>query len=195
MPSSISSSLLKDSNIGKLDYAEVSYLINNDNYIVLKIWDTSGQEAFNALSSNLFNGTEMILLMYDITDSNSFTDLDEWLHTSKEKMESYAKFALVGNKCDLKEDRKVNEEEGKEYAEKNKISIFQEISTFSGQNINLLFEKIVKVLFLQIINCEKNLDGDLDTNSISGLDHSQRNNSNSFYISSHNKKMHKSCSC
>lgn len=195
MTSSISSNLLKDSNIGKIDYTEISYLINNDNYIVLKIWDTSGQEAFNALSSNLFNGAEMILLMYDITNSNSFTEIDEWIHISKEKMESYAKFALVGNKCDLKEDRKVKEEEGKEYAEKNKLSIFQEISTFTGQNINLLFEKIVKVLFLQIINCERNLDAELDTNSISGLDHSQRNNSNSFYLSSKSKKNHNSCSC
>ena len=79
--------------------------------------------------------------------------------------------------------------------EKNKLSIFQEISTFTGQNINLLFEKIVKVLFLQIINCERNLDAELDTNSISGLDHSQRNNSNSFYLSSKSKKNHNSCSC
>ena len=125
--------MIKDNRI---DYTELNYLVNNEKFITLKVWDTSGEEAFNSLMSNLFNGADMILLMYDITSLESFEHLDKWYNVAIEKKESYSKLCVIGNKSESEEGRKVSKELLTEYAKGKEIKLYDEISAITGKNIN-----------------------------------------------------------
>ena len=82
---------------------------------------------------------QIILLIYDISDKDSFDSIPRWIQEVLDVKNTDAVFALIGNKNDLENDRKVTFEEGKKFAEENKF-IFQEVSAKSGKNFETLFE-------------------------------------------------------
>ena len=82
---------------------------------------------------------QIILLIYDISDRESFDSMPKWLQEVLDVNNSEAVFVLIGNKIDLENDRKVTFEEGKKFAEKNNF-IFQEVSAKNGENFEKLFE-------------------------------------------------------
>ena len=181
--------MIKDNRI---DYTELNYLVNNEKFITLKVWDTSGEEAFNSLMSNLFNGADMILLMYDITSLESFEHLDKWYNIAIEKKESYSKLCVIGNKSESEEGRKVSKELLTEYAKGKEIKLYDEISAITGKNINVLFCKIARALYNQIENCGLNYE----ENNIGGTSSSgDFNNSRTFQLIAQKSNNSKSCSC
>lgn len=111
--------------------------------IKLQIWDTAGQERFKTITSSYYKGANGIILTYDITDKQSFQDVDNWL----EEVEKFAKpnvvKLLVGNKCDLESQRQVTAEEGKELADKMGVQ-FLETSAKSSINIEPAFIAMAK---------------------------------------------------
>ena len=112
--------------------------------IRLNIWDTIGQEKYRALSKLFLNETEIIILVYSITDLKSFQELDYWENLYKENIGNEVFLGVVGNKCDLLEEQKVTEEQGKEYAKKNN-AIFGLLSAKENKaEIDLYIENLVK---------------------------------------------------
>lgn len=111
--------------------------------IKLQIWDTAGQERFKTITSSYYKGANGIILTYDITDKQSFHDIDNWL----EEVEKFAKpnvvKLLVGNKCDLENARQVSQEEGKELADKMGVQ-FLETSAKNSINIEPAFIAMAK---------------------------------------------------
>ena len=83
------------------------------NFIVkLLIWDTAGQERFRAITSAYYRGAVGMMIFYDVTNRNSFTNIDKW-HTEIVNHADLNKCTLlVGNKCDLESQRQVSKEEG-----------------------------------------------------------------------------------
>lgn len=124
-----------------IDYK--SKVISCNNYSVkLKIWDTAGQERFRNITQQYYKGADGILLVYDITERNSFEKVREWMkmiqqNTTKDKIG----LILVGNKCDL-EERQVSTEEGENLAKEFGI-LFYETSAYKDINIAESFEKLV----------------------------------------------------
>ena len=116
--------------------------------IRLQIWDTAGQERFRNITKNYFNSSNGFLLIYDITDKASLEHLNFWVAQINLNAPEKTKCILVGNKCDLEESRQVSKEEGKNYAEKNKIKFF-ETSAKNGTNIKEVFEYIAKEIYNQ----------------------------------------------
>ena len=112
----------------------------------LKIWDTCGQERYRAMTRQYFKDALGIVLVFDISDLNSFKNLSFWMKEIKNYSNSNIKpqIILVANKIDLK-DRKVTIETGKEFANKNKI-MYVETSAKEGLNIDSPFEKLSNVL-------------------------------------------------
>ena len=99
----------------------------NRQKISLNIWDTVGQEKFRSLSKLFFKDTKIVILVYSIVDKKSFDNLSYWLNSVKETIGSDFILGVVGNKCDLFLEQKVDEELGAEFAKKNG-GIFEQIS-------------------------------------------------------------------
>ena len=118
----------------------------DDKKIRLQIWDTAGQERFRNITKNYFNSSNGFLLIYDITDKDSLVHLNFWSAQIQLNAPEKSKCILVGNKCDLEGSRAVSKEEGKIYAEKNKIKFF-ETSAKDGTNINEVFEYIANEIY------------------------------------------------
>eukprot|EP00005_Dracoamoeba_jomungandri_P010844 CAMPEP_0174274856 /NCGR_PEP_ID=MMETSP0439-20130205/59502_1 /TAXON_ID=0 /ORGANISM="Stereomyxa ramosa, Strain Chinc5" /LENGTH=206 /DNA_ID=CAMNT_0015366899 /DNA_START=37 /DNA_END=657 /DNA_ORIENTATION=+ len=124
-----------------VDFA-VKVLRFEDKKIQLTIWDTAGQEKFRALTSSYYRGTQGIVLVYDVTDRDSFLHLEIWL----KEIEMYCNNPevvklLVGNKID-KANRKVTREEGKAFAQERSM-VFIECSAKTKLGIQQTFEELV----------------------------------------------------
>jgi Ras-related protein Rab-2A len=107
-------------------------------FIKLQIWDTAGQENFRSIARSYYRGAVGIILMYDITSKDSFFNTLRWLNEIKEVACPNIVISLVGNKVDLKEKRKVQTAEGKDFASNNGLFFF-ETSALSGENVEKVF--------------------------------------------------------
>jgi small GTP-binding protein len=90
--------------------------INNSEYSV-NLWDTAGQEAYRGVTKLFFRGSNIVILVYDITEHVTFESLELWVKECKELITEQFIFGVVGNKNDLFLEKKVSEEEGKTFAE------------------------------------------------------------------------------
>ena len=84
--------------------------------IKTQIWDTAGQERYKSITSAYYKGARGALLVYDITKKESFENLERWLSEFKKFSDADYTILLVGNNCDLKEERQVSTEEGQKKA-------------------------------------------------------------------------------
>ena len=118
----------------------------DDKKICLQIWDTAGQERFRNLAKNYFNTSNGFVIIYDITDRESFKYLKFWAEQISSNAPEGTKSVLVGNKCDLEESRNISIEEGEAFAQKYKIKFF-EASAKKGTNINEIFEYLANEIY------------------------------------------------
>ena len=129
-----------------IDIKTANLQIKNKN-IRIQIWDTAGQEKYRAITKNLFLKVMGAIIVFDVTNEKSFINLKAWIQMIKEDCGPHMQLIIVGNKCDLVEQRKINEEEIMAYAKEQKIE-YIETSCKTGENV----KKAVTVL------CEKILD-------------------------------------
>ena len=107
-----------------------------------ELWDTAGQERFRAITQFLYKDAKVIILVYDITEKESFNAIkDYWYDKVKESCPKNIILGLAGNKCDLFEREEVTEEEGKELA-KEMGAFFKLTSSKEKVGINELFQDI-----------------------------------------------------
>jgi len=106
--------------------------------IKLQIWDTAGQERFRTITSSYYRGSHGIIVVYDITDSESFSNVKHWMNEIDKYASANVKKLLVGNKSDQVTKRAVETETAKELADKLMIP-FLETSAKSAQNVEKAF--------------------------------------------------------
>lgn len=114
----------------------------------LQIWDTAGEERFHSVGAAFYRGADACILVYDITQQESFMKLQNWRDDLYVKSgippdENFT-FITFGNKADLVEQRQVPEETVKSWGEANNIPVF-EVSAKSGQNIAEGFQELVRL--------------------------------------------------
>lgn len=85
--------------------------------IKLQIWDTAGQERFRTITSSYYRGAHGIIVVYDVTDIESFNNVKQWLHEIDRYACENVNKLLVGNKSDLTTKRAVTTEQAKEFAD------------------------------------------------------------------------------
>ena len=122
-----------------LDFQSKSVQIDNQD-INLLLYDTAGQEKFRSLIPMYTRDANIILLVYDITNRDSFNHLPDWLKDLTNINMNEVIFALVGNKIDLNDKREVSPEEGQKFSEEHDF-IFQEVSAKTGDGFSDLFYK------------------------------------------------------
>ena len=110
----------------------------NNKIVKLQIWDTAGQERFKTITSSYYKGAHGIIMVYDITDKQSFKNIDNWLGEVEKHASENVNKLLVGNKCDLESNRQVTYEEGKAYADQLGIK-FIETSAKESKNVDSAF--------------------------------------------------------
>ena len=105
----------------------------------LQIWDTAGQERFRTITSSYYRGAHGIIVVYDVTDEESFRNVKQWLGEIKTYASQDVTRLLVGNKCDLPPSKRViTEEMGREFAESLGIE-FLETSAKNASNVEEAF--------------------------------------------------------
>ena len=126
-----------NSTIG-VDFKVITLQLDN---IITKvhIWDTAGQERFKSIAVNYFKSSHGFIFVYDITNKDSFDNINNWIDLAFQNNQNSVVNFLIGNKSDLENDRKISIEEGKNFAEEKKF-IFLETSAKDNININKVFE-------------------------------------------------------
>ncbi|XP_026388358.1 ras-related protein RABD1-like isoform X1 [Papaver somniferum] len=150
--------LIGDSSVGKscllLRFADDSYV---DSYIStigvdfkirtveldgktvkLQIWDTAGQERFRTITSSYYRGAHGIIIVYDVTDMESFNNVKQWLNEIDRYANDSVCKLLVGNKSDLVDKKVVDTETAKAFADSLGIP-FLETSAKEGSNVEQAF--------------------------------------------------------
>ena len=113
---------------------KVKTLSIEDKKIKLQIWDTAGQERFRTIISSYYKGAHGILLIFDLSDIETFKSLNNWLIEIERNANKNVIKILIGNKCDLNE-RKVTMKQASEFAEENGMKY---IETSAKNNINVI---------------------------------------------------------
>jgi len=130
-----------------------SIIIRNNNEYKMTIWDTSGQEKFNSIINSYYRNIGVVIIVFDLTYYNSFLNIKNWL----ENLELYDSDNLikivVGNKCDLINQRKVGYRDAKEFCNDNNMS-YIESSAKENINIENIFINLVDIIEDKITNCE-----------------------------------------
>jgi len=75
--------------------------------VTLAVWDTAGQERFHALGPIYYRDANGALLVYDITDNDSFARVQNWVKELRKMLGTDIVLAIAGNKCDLERNRVV----------------------------------------------------------------------------------------
>ena len=97
-------------------------------------YDTEGKERYQTIAFNLIKNADGIMLMYDISNMKTFEDISGWIKSIRDLKGNDFPIILIGNKCDLKDERVVDKEDGEELAKKNGFLFFE---TSCKENINV----------------------------------------------------------
>jgi Ras-related protein Rab-1A len=106
--------------------------------IKLQIWDTAGQERFRTITSSYYRGANGIIIVYDVTDQESFTNVKTWLQEIDRYASTNVSKLLVGNKCDLTNKKVVDYTTAKEFGDQLQIP-FLETSAKNATNVEQAF--------------------------------------------------------
>eukprot|EP00483_Globobulimina_turgida_P009620 UN09639 len=116
--------------------------------VKLQIWDTAGQERFRTITTAYYRGAMGVLLIYDITDEQSFLNIRNWMRNIEQHASNTIQLLLVGNKCDLTESRLISTKRGQELADEYGIPFF-EASAKSDANVKESFVQIAKDILVK----------------------------------------------
>ena len=106
----------------------------NGKSVKIQIWDTAGQEAFQAITRTYYKGAIGALLVYDITRKETFIHVTKWLEEVRNNSSKTITVILIGNKKDLEDKRQVSYEEGEAFAKENGL-MFLETSAKTAYNV------------------------------------------------------------
>ena len=120
----------------------------------IQVFDTAGEERFRSITSSYFHMAEYFLLIFDLTNRNSFDAIPEWIALLKEYVEK-PKFMIIGNKSDLEKNKIPDDEINDALEDKEQFKIndenFIKVSAKTGKNINYAFDYLLDLI-------EKNID-------------------------------------
>ncbi|XP_019376668.1 PREDICTED: ras-related protein Rab-41 isoform X5 [Gavialis gangeticus] len=116
-----------------------------DRTVRLQLWDTAGQERFRSLIPSYIRDSTIAVVVYDITNLNSFQQTSKWIDDVRTERGSDVIIMLVGNKTDLADKRQVSVEEGERKAQGLNV-MYIETSAKAGYNMKQLFRRVAAAL-------------------------------------------------
>ena len=129
----------------------------NGKKVKLQIWDTAGQERFKNITASYYRGGNGVLVVYDITDRDSFENLNSWLIEIEKNANKNVYKLLIGNKSDLEEKRKVTYQEGKDFATSNGMQ-FIETSAKTASKVQEAFELLTQEIIKASVTKDRSME-------------------------------------
>jgi small GTP-binding protein len=120
-------------------------VIVGDYRVLVRVKDTAGQERFAPLLPAHFNEADAVVLVYDIAAAETFTALDKWRHAALGRARADVRFLLVGNKCDLTDDRQISVSAGHDFARRYGM-LFAETSAKDDMNVHEAFAELINAV-------------------------------------------------
>ena len=142
------------STIGK-ETINISAKVYNEE-ISIKLADTAGQERYRSLTKNFIKNVDGILLMFDVTNVESFNSVDYWVNSIKENNQNHI-IILVGNKIDSTENRLITKSEAKKKADQYNIKYY-ELSCLTGLNHYEILNELILIGYRNFYEKNKNLN-------------------------------------
>jgi len=124
---------------------KVKTVFRQDKRVKLQIWDTAGQERYRTITTAYYRGAMGFILMYDVTNEESFSSVHDWCTQIKTYSWDNAQVILVGNKCDMEDERVISYERGKQLADSLGLEFF-ETSAKENINVRAVFERLVDMI-------------------------------------------------
>jgi small GTP-binding protein len=121
--------------------------MGKDTDVSLMVWDIAGQPQFYMLHRPYFNGADGMLLVYDVTRSSSFSNVNNWYSTAVKYGLSGIPRVLIGNKIDLKDEKKIIIPMADHLSQKLNAP-FYETSALTGENVTEIFHKIGELILI-----------------------------------------------
>lgn len=118
----------------------------NEKPLIVHVWDTAGEEKFRFIIKSYFNGADGALLVFDLTNKQSFEKLDYWL----QELQTYkfdGKIIVMGTKSDLEYRREIDKQEAQDFCDLNNLNY---IECSSKENINI--DNAFNSLISEIVN-------------------------------------------
>lgn len=131
--------------------------------VLVKIWDSAGQERFKTVTRQYYKNAEGVMLIYDVTSQKSFSMIEEWFKSIIENKRKGAQVILIGNKKDMV-NRVISAEQGESLAKKFEIKYY-ETSALSGENVDQVFEELAENILKIKLNTEEEESISLSYNS------------------------------
>ena len=148
-----------------LDYRLKNMTLKSGKNVKLQIWDTAGQDRFRAITKNYYKGANGIILIYDVTNPQTFDNVKGWISQIREEANQNVLIYIVGNKIDMREERKIKTEDGEKLAGDYGFP-FVETSAKEGININETFEDLVEKIDSVYSKFETNNPGGIKKNKL-----------------------------
>lgn len=123
-----------------VDFFEKKLNVRGDTHISLRIWDVGGQSINSKNLDKYLSGSHVIFLVYDVTNADSFSNLDDWLIRIREH--SLAQIHLIGNKVDMLQSRLVSEKQHDDFVEGNSLASGIYVSAKTGENLVRSFYEV-----------------------------------------------------
>ncbi|GFQ72738.1 ras-related protein Rab-3 [Trichonephila clavata] len=160
---------------------KVKTVFRQDKRVKLQIWDTAGQERYRTITTAYYRGAMGFILMYDVTNEESFNSVRDWVTQIKTYSWDNAQVVLVGNKCDMEDERVVSTERGKQLSDTLGLEFF-ETSAKENLNVKIVFERLVDII------CDKMSESlDSDSNLVSA--------SKGTRLNEHTSSTNANCQC
>ena len=121
--------------------------IDEETTIPLDVWDTAGQERYKSLTPLYFQNAEVIIFVFDLTNSSTLHALNSYVEMVHQKANPGCGILLVGNKKDLENEIVIQSSDIEQF--RNNIGAFEaiEASAKSGENIDEIFMEVAKFIF------------------------------------------------
>ena len=134
----------------------VKRLSINESEVTLTLWDTGGQELFDCVRPQYYRGSNGVLVVYDVTNQESFDHLDKWIKDLSDQCGKIP-IILVANKIDLTNKNVIPREEGERYALKKSLT-FYETSAKTGKMVIDVLEELARLMLEVAKKSEKKRD-------------------------------------
>ncbi|KAA0719196.1 Ras-related protein [Triplophysa tibetana] len=141
--------IIGNSSVGKTSflfrYADDSFTPAFVSTVGIDFKDTAGQERYRTITTAYYRGAMGFILMYDITNEDSFNAVQDWSTQIKTYSWDNAQVLLAGNKCDMDDDRVVSSDRGRQLSEQLGFQFF-ETSAKDNINVKQTFERLVDII-------------------------------------------------
>jgi Ras-related protein Rab-1A len=144
---------------------KISTLQTGGKVVKLQMWDTAGQERFRTIARSYYRNASGILVVYDVTDRQSFQNIPSWVEEIRRYAPKDVKMLLIGNKCELDHQRMVTDIDAKEMAERFQMELV-ETSARNAINVGSAFGQIVEQLVSSKQQQQKQQQGDSTDNAL-----------------------------